>query len=167
MSNVFLEKVNIFHSTQINEIYNYNLSRNRFFLGVEEKNLDDTVAFINTYLDSLAYPFFVLKSQNKILGYGYLSRISTNKIFKNTCNIDVLLAEGCTGYGFKKILCDELEIAGKICGISKLIINILDKDTKSISFYRELGYNIAGRVTDACYKRNKYMSLVIMEKDIR
>ncbi len=167
MSDIFLEKVNIFHSMQIKDIYNYNLLKNRFFLGVEEKNLDQTVAFINEYLEDLSYPFFVLKSDNNILGYGFLSRISNNKIFKNTCNIEILLSEDASGLGLKKALCDELEVVGKICGLSKFIINILENDTESIQFYKDMGYTMAGRVTDACYKRNRYMNLVILEKDIR
>lgn len=167
MSNIFLEKVNIFHSMQIKDIYNYNLQKNRFFVGVEEKDVNQTVAFINEYLEDISYPFFVLKSQNNILGYGYLSRVSKNKIFKNTCNIEVLLSQDTSGLGLKKALCDELEIAGKICGLSKFIINILENDVESIQFYKDMGYTVAGRITDACYKRNKYMNLVILEKDIR
>ncbi len=167
MSSITLEKATLFHSGQLCKIYNFNISKNRYFLDVEEKTLDNTVVFINKYLDDLSYPILVAKnSKNKVLGYGYLTRFSNNKIYKNTCEIHLLLGEDVLGLGILKSLGEELEIQAKLCGISKLIVNILEKDNDSLRLYKSLDYNICGKITDACYKRNKYFNLVMLEKNI-
>ncbi len=168
MSSITLEKGSLFHSGQLCKIYNFNINKNRHFLDVEEKTLDDTVIFINKYLKDVSYPILVAKdNKNNLVGYGYLTRYSTNKIYKNTCEIHLLLGENVLGLGMLKVLGEELEIQAKLCGVSKLVANIIENDKDSLHLYKTLGYNICGKITDACYKRNKYFNLVILEKDIR
>ncbi len=168
MNSIVLEKPTLFHSGQLCEIYNFNINKNRHFLDVEEKTLDNTVFFINKYLDDMAYPILVAKdSYNKVVGYGYLTRYSNNKIYKNTCEIHLLLGENIVGLGILKILGEKLEVQGKLWGVSKLVVNLLENDKDSLLLYKSLGYNICGKITDACYKRNKYFNLIMLEKNIK
>ncbi len=167
MSSITLEKGSLFHSGQLCKIYNFNLKKNRHFLETEETTLEDTVIFINKYLKDVPYPIVVAKNdENKLLGYGYLTAYNKNKVFKNTCEINLLTGESVFGLGMLKVLGEELEVQGKLCGITKLVANIIENDKDSLKLYKSLGYNICGKITDACYKRNKYYNLVILEKNI-
>ncbi|MFV0439844.1 MAG: GNAT family N-acetyltransferase [Lachnospirales bacterium] len=162
---VKIEKVNVFYTTQINEIHNYNVNNNRWFLDMKEETVDETMAVVNYYIKN-NYPFLVVKNENKIIGYGYIERFSIDEIFKKSCVLNVVLGKDVTGLGMMKALLHELEVLGKLWGLSKGIIKVLEKDKDLINFYKNQGYNIAGKFTDVCYKKDRYLNLVVLEKDI-
>lgn len=108
----------------------------------------------------LHYPFLVIKENDKVLGYGYLSCFNERKAYDISCDLSIYLAPDVCHHGLGTILWQALLAKAQEIGIKNIISIITGENMASISFHQKMGFIEAGRLTAIGYKFGRYLDVV-------
>ena len=157
------EPMNKDHEKGVMEIFNYYIENS--FAAYPESKLPDQ--FYAKFLEiGQVYPSFVIKNNNKIIGFCLLRPYNPFPVFKETAEITYFIHRDYTGKGIGSMALQQLEDSAKKIGIKKLLADISSENPQSMKFHQKNGFEVCGIFTDAGKKFNKYFSVIWMEKDL-
>jgi len=90
------------------------------------------------------YPFYVVESGEKIVGYGLLRPHSPMSSFRRTAELTCFIAPDCTGKGIGMAILDRLVDDAKGMGIDTILASISSANEGSIRFHRKCGFVVCG-----------------------
>jgi phosphinothricin acetyltransferase len=112
------------------------------------------------------FPFYVVTSKEKIIGFGLLRPYTTLTTFKETGEITYFIDPGHTNKGLGKQLLDLLEDEASKFGIKSILANISSLNDASINFHLKYGFQECGRFNKIGKKFNQKFDVVWMQKFI-
>ncbi len=108
---------------------------------------------------------YVAIEDNTILGFCVLEFHKGISTFKKLGDAMYFLLPEATGRGIGKRILEQLEIDAAKKGITKIIVDICDENTKSIEFHKKNGFVEYGRLRNCWEKHGKKLGIVFMEKE--
>lgn len=120
-----------------------------------------------------SYPYLVVLSRGKIVGYAYAGRFHERAAFGHSAELSVYVSSEMKGQGIGKKLYLMLENELKKQGIINLYACIAYCETEdcylthdSVRFHEKMGYKLVGRLNKCGYKFGRWYDVVYMEKFI-
>jgi L-amino acid N-acyltransferase YncA len=151
------------HEKQVMEIFNYYIENS--FAAYPESKLPDQ--FYVKFLEiAQAYPSYVIKKENNVIGFCLLRPYNPFPVFKETAEVTYFIHKDYTGNGLGVMALKKLEDSAKQKNIRKLIADISSENIRSINFHKKNGFKECGTFHNAGKKFNKSFSVVWMEKDL-
>ncbi len=134
----------------------------------EEKEFAKRIQQILTF-----YPYIVAEYQDKIAGYGYVSRFHPRKAYDWSAETSVYIAGEFRGMGIGSALYAKLEeivSAMHIVNLEACIAYTQEEDetltNDSKRFHEALGYRQVGHFSSCGYKFERWYDMIWMEKII-
>lgn len=112
------------------------------------------------------YPWIVLESEKRVIGYAHLSPFSLRSAYRFMADVTVYLDPEFRGKGYGRILMMELEALAKEAGYQKLISVITAENKASVSMHEKLGYQKLMTMRNAGYKMGRWLDVLWFAKDI-
>ena len=118
-------------------------------------------------LDSLGLPFLVAEVDGKVAGYAYAGPWRRKPAYRYTVEDSVFIAPGLTGLGIGRRLLSELIGAATEAGAKQMIAVIAESEADaSVGLHKACGFTEAGRLKDVGYKHGRWISTLILQRQI-
>ncbi|MDY5251384.1 MAG: N-acetyltransferase family protein [Erysipelotrichaceae bacterium] len=105
------------------------------------------------------YPFLVLKENDKVLGYAYLSAFNEREAYDITCDLSLYLAHDQCAKGLGSILWTHIKQEALSLGKKNIISLITLENEASLAFHQKQGFKEVGRLLDVGQKFDRYLSV--------
>lgn len=112
------------------------------------------------------YPFYVIRTGEKVVGFGLLRPFHMYEVFKHTAEITYFIDADHVGKGLGKRLLDRMALDSKKIGVESLIASISSRNPVSLQFHRKHGFKECGRFELVGRKFGKNFDLIYMQKFI-
>jgi L-amino acid N-acyltransferase YncA len=157
------ENINISHQGEIMEIFNYYIENS--YSAYPDKSLH--IEFFNSLLKiTKGYPAFVMKCNQKVIGFCMLRAYNPFPVFDETAEISYFIDKDYSGHGIGKIALSKIEEEAKKKGIKIILASISSLNTHSLSFHKKKGFVECGRFLEIGKKFGKSFDVIWMEKKI-
>ena len=112
-------------------------------------------------------PYLVVEIDGQVKGYAYCNWFKPRPAFRFSAEDSIYLADDIAGKGWgKKLLMQLCEQAEK-AGLRKMIAVIGDSDNAgSIGVHASLGFQHVGRISGCGWKFDRWLDIVMMEKEL-
>jgi len=161
--NYNFEPMNKDHEKDVMEIFNYYIENS--FAAYPESKLPDQ--FFAKFLEvGLVYPSYVIKDNNRIIGFCMLRPYNPFPVFKETAEITYFIHKDYTGKGIGLMALGILEESARKMGIKKVMADISSENARSIKFHQNNGFEVCGIFSDVGKKFDKHFSVIWMEKEL-
>lgn len=161
--NYLFEQMAQEHENEVMGIFNYYIENT--FYAYPENRLPNQ--FFSRFLDiAKAYPAFVVKSGNQIIGFCLLRPYNPFPTFKETAEVSYFIKKEYTGKGIGTGVLKKLEESALDMGIKRLLADISSENKFSIEFHEKNGFVKCGHFKNAGKKFDKYFDVVWMEKEL-
>ena len=161
--NYSFEQMSQEHENEVMSIFNYYVE-NTFYAYPENKLPNQ---FYSRFLDiAKAYPAFVIKSEEQIIGFCLLRPYNPFPVFKETAEVSYFIKKEYTGKGVGTTVLKKLEESAIDMGIKRLFADISSENKQSIEFHKKNGFVKCGHFKNAGKKFDKYFDIVWMEKEL-
>jgi len=149
----------------IANIYNEHIQQKRSTM---EESIHDA-AMIQKWVDAFndREGLFVLKRENKNIGWGIIKKYSTREGYRFACETAIYLRGDETRKGYGSFIKKALIQRCKELNYHHLIAKIFAINEASIQYNLQLGYEIVGRQKEIGFKDGKWTDVVIMQYIIR
>ena len=108
---------------------------------------------------------FVIRFENKILGWGALSPTSSRCVYAGVAEVSIYIGENDRGQGIGKVLLDELIKQSEEAGFWTLQSGIIRENTSSIALHERCGFRVVGiREKIAKMENGEWHDVVLMER---
>ena len=121
----------------------------------------------------LQYPYIVAEYDERIVGYGYVSRFHDREAYDWTVETSVYVASDVRGTGIGSALYKKMEEILSQMHIINLEACIAYTDTEdetltndSMRFHESIGYHLVGKFSRCGYKFDRWYDMIWMEKSI-
>ncbi|MBQ0131485.1 MAG: N-acetyltransferase, partial [Comamonas sp.] len=102
-----------------------------------------------------------------ILGYAYANWFKPRPAYRFSAEDSIYVADAARDQGISKLLLDALARECEAAGVRKLIAVIGDSDNLgSINVHRSAGFTKVGTLSNAGWKFNRWLDVVLMEKSL-
>ncbi len=113
------------------------------------------------------FRWVVAEDGNRIMGYGYFAPFRERPAYNKTVEDSVYVREDVRGQGVGKALVNCLLSLAKEEGFSQMLSLIGDSEnTASIGVHASLGFQHCGTMRKVGYKLNRWLDVVIMQKQL-
>ncbi|MFA5267786.1 MAG: N-acetyltransferase family protein [Methanoregula sp.] len=112
------------------------------------------------------YPSFIVKENNEIVGYCFLTRYKTRPAYDRTAEMSIYLKPEYTGRGVGAVALKHLEDAAKKAGIHVIFGTLCGENHASIRLMEKAGYNRCAYLKNIGEKFGKILDVVIYQKEI-
>lgn len=161
--NYIFEPMTMEHEKPVMEIFNYYIENS--YAAYPESKLPDQ--FYAKFLEiGQVYPSYVIKDDNKIIGFCLLRPYNPFPVFKETAEITYFIHKDYTGKGLGAVALQKLEESARKTGIKKLLADISSENIHSIKFHQKNGFEVCGIFSDVGKKFNNKFSVIWMEKEL-
>ena len=161
--NYNFEPMNKDHEKDVMEIFNYYIENS--FAAYPESKLTDQ--FFEKFLEvGQVYPSYVIKDNDKIIGFCMLRPYNPFPVFKETAEITYFIHKDYTGKGIGLMALGILEESARKMGIKKVMADISSENARSIKFHQNNGFEVCGIFSDVGKKFDKHFSVIWMEKEL-
>ena len=143
---------------QVLDIYNYYIINTTHTFEIDPLDLNEFKQRIDNII--LRYPFLVIKENDKVLGYGYLSCFNERKAYDISCDLSIYLAPNVCHQGLGSKLWQALLAKAQEIGIKNIISIITGENEASIRFHQKLGFMEVGRLNEIGYKFGRFLDVV-------
>lgn len=151
------------HENDVMDIFNY-YTENTFY-AYPEGRLPN--AFFSMFIGlAKAYPSYVIKYNDSIIGFCLLRPYNPMSAFKRTAEISYFIKKEFTGKGFGSKALQRLEEDAKKLGIKVLLADISSKNQDSINFHLKNDFTQCGLFRNVGFKLNEYFDVVWMGKEL-
>ena len=106
---------------------------------------------------------FVLKSEERILGWGIIKRYSDRSGYRFACETAVYLTRSEMRKGYGSLMKKYLIKVCKQLNYKHLVAKIFASNEGSITYNLKLGYTIVGRQNQIGFRNGEWMDIVIMQ----
>jgi L-amino acid N-acyltransferase YncA len=125
----------------------------------------------NDYFDAMkgiakVYPFYVIETQNQVVGFGLLRCYGRWETLKRAAEVTYFILPAHTRKGLGRRLLDVLIEDAKKLGIDTLLVNISSRNKTSLSFHEKNGFKKVGRFRRIGKKFGKDFDIIWMQKFI-
>lgn len=152
------------HENEVMDIFNYYIENTCY--AYPENKLPNQ--FYSRFLDiAKAYPAFVIKSEDQIIGFCLLRPYNPFPVFKETAEVSYFIKKEYTGKGIGTAVLKKLEESALHMGIKRLLADISSENKHSIEFHEKNGFTKCGHFKNAGKKFNKHFDVVWMEKELQ
>jgi L-amino acid N-acyltransferase YncA len=117
------------------------------------------------FIDNPKYPSFIIKENNKTVGYCFLTRYKKRQAYDRTAEVSIYLMPGYTGKGIGTIAMMHLEAAAKKAGIHVLIGTLSADNRESIGFLEKLQYEKCAHLKHVGEKFGNILDVVMYQKE--
>ena len=150
---------------RINEIYNYYVLESTCTYQTEPEPIESRKKWFNNHNEK--HPVIVAGIDNRILGWGAISRFKERKAYENTGEISVYIDHEWLHRGLgQAILSRLIEQAGNV-GLHALMGVISADQTPSIKLHEKYGFETVGRLKEVGYKFGAWLDVVYMQYMIK
>lgn len=146
----------------IAEIYNHAVRTSTATFDTEEKSVEDRLRWLAEHGER--YPVIVAVHQEKVIGWGSLSRYAERPGWRFTAENAVYVDPEFSGRGVGKIILEELIDLARKLGYHTIIAQIAGGNEASIRLHEKYGFKHAGTLKEAGNKFDRWIDVVLMEK---
>ncbi len=130
----------------------------------ESPNIDECANMINTLnIDNNMFLLGVDTDKN-IIGSITLRVAKNRKRLRHVATLGIVVAENYWGNGYGKTLMLETLERAKRDNIQKIVLDVTSSNSKAISFYESLGFELEGRIKNAIKIDGIYYDSLTMSK---
>lgn len=144
----------------ISHVFNYYIQND--VSAYPEEIIDDQM-FEQKYTSAPDYPFFVIESRTKIVGFGYLFPFRQIKTMKHTATLTYFIMPEFTNKGIGSELLINLLNAGEKMGVKNFLAHISSLNKGSIRFHQKHGFKECGLFQKVGIKFGKSFDMVWMQ----
>lgn len=159
-----IQKVNKEDIKQILDIYNWYILNTTITFEIEPLTLEMFEKRIESITSK--YPFYVLKEEDKVLGYGYLSYFNERAAYDITADLSLYLDHEIKSKGYGTLLLKELENWARNNNIHNIISLITEENTNSLNFHKRNGFEQCGYLKNVGIKFNKELGVYFYIKTL-
>lgn len=152
-----IRSVRISDAEEIVNIYNYYINETVITFETEELNVLEMEKRIVKKIEN--NPWIVYEEDGKILGYAYVSEFNFREAYSKTREITIYIEKDCKGRGIGTILMQELINECKKYEFHLLVSIITVPNEKSVKLHEKFGFNRAGGLEEAGYKKDKWLDV--------
>lgn len=160
-STICFEPLAAEHARAVMDIFNYYVENS--FAAFAEERLPDSF-FEKMQEKTKGFPAYVMKDDQAVIGFCYLSAYHPFPTFRETVKISYFIAAEHMGQGIGKMALDRLETDARALGIRTILAEITSENEASLRFHRKNGFGVCGVLERVGYKQGKYFDVVIMQK---
>lgn len=148
---------------QIAEIWNYYITNSTNSFRSALYSIDEIRQII---ADNFAQntPFFVAKSDKKILGFAHYRQFRGGDGYRFSMEHSIYLLPDARKNGIGYKLYSELEEFARAHNVHSLTAAITTENLESIQFHKRLGFDYIGEMPEIGYKFNRFLSATILLK---
>lgn len=151
-------------------IYNYYVNNSAITFATKEPSIEEFSALVND--TKCSFPFLVVASKGKILGYTYAHQLGSRGAFCHSVELSIYLSHNVRTLGLGSKLYEVMERLLVQQGILNLYASIatpVDKEDEyltcaSLKFHQKLGFKVVGTLTKCGYKFGRFYNLTWAEK---
>lgn len=110
------------------------------------------------------YPFYVLETDKKVVGFGLMHAHNKDDTFRRSAEVCYFISPEHTGKGLGTELLKRLVADAKAKGIDTLLVNISSYNEGSIRFHACHGFAECGRFRRVGRKRGRDFDVVWMQR---
>lgn len=144
-------------------IYNYFIKNS---LAAYSATQVDNAYFKKVRKSTQGFPFFVVESDKKVIGYGYGRPYNYLDTCKNTATITYFILPEFTGIGIGtklfNLIIDKLHKKN----MNNIIVNISSVNQQSINFHKKMGFIECGKFRKMGIKNGQIFDMLWMQKFI-
>lgn len=147
----------------VKEIYDYYILNSTVTFHTQEISIELLKETIP--VNHAKYTSYLLKADNKICGYAYISPYKNRPAYDRTAEVTVYLKVEYTGKGFGRIALQRLENDALKTGVIKVLIGIISADNvDSIKLFERAGYIKCAHFKEVGEKFDKILDVVAYQK---
>ena len=159
--NINFDKLSEEYKDDVMEIYNYYIENT---YAAYPGNRLPTRFFDKLTEEINGYPAYVVKKEDKVVGFCFLSSYKNYKTFKETAVINCFLSYEVKGLGIGDYCLKKLEEDARNLNIKNILAIIPTKNKMGVRYYHTNGFRICGTISDIGTKFGESFGLVIMKK---
>lgn len=171
MNDIKIKTVSVQDAAELLKIYEPYVLNTAITFEYDVPSVGEFASRITNTLEK--YPYIKAVSDEKILGYAYVSPFKERAAYDRAVESSIYIAEDAHRRGIGSLLYNSLEDILKAQGILNLNACIAYPDTEdeyltadSVKFHKALGYEICAHFHKCGYKFGKWYDMVWMEKFI-
>jgi len=149
---------------KIKEIYDHYILHTTATFHRDALSLSELAEIIS--LDNPRYPSFLIRDDDVIIGYWFLSRYKKRQADDRTAELSIYLKPEYTGKGIGCIAMQYLEKAAAAGGIKVLIGTLCSENHASIRMLEKMGYTKAAHLTHVGEKFGTVLDVVMFLKEL-
>ena len=142
------------------DIFNYFARESPAVYSETELGIEHIEQFIKS-----ARLFYVLISEEKVIGFGFVSPYKPFKNFSHTGVLTYFILPEYTGKGLGSDLFNHIIEEGKKIGITNYLAHISSKNVQSLNFHKKHGFEEAGKFSNVGTKFGNYFDVIWVQKD--
>jgi L-amino acid N-acyltransferase YncA len=150
------------HLPIVLEIYDYYVQNSSATFHTGNVTLNELREFMP--VNHPKYKSYLIKSEDEVLGYAYLSQFKKRAAYDRTAEITVYLKPGITGKGIGVEALKFLELQARKLNIKVLIATISGSNEHSLHVFEKLGYFCCGQFKEVGEKFGKILDVYTYEK---
>lgn len=127
---------------------------------------EDARYFKKLFKNPSRYPFYVIYSDDRLVGFGMLRPYSKLPVFSETAEVTYFILPEFTQKGIGRKLLEKLEYGAKESGICQLLANISSFNDASLNFHLKYGFTEVGRFRNIGRKFGQSFDVVWMQKSL-
>jgi L-amino acid N-acyltransferase YncA len=148
---------------QIAAIYAHHVLHGTASYDTVPPSADSMRAKIRWVLES-GWPFLVVEAGGEISGYAYATQFRDRAAYRWTAENSIYVRTDCVGRGVGKALLLELQDRSEACGFRQMIAVIGGAAEASVRLHASCGFEEAGRLRAAGWKRGRWLDNLYMQK---
>ena len=146
----------------IKEIYDHYILNTFYTFHINEISIEDLKE--NILVGHSKYKSFLIKSENSICGYCYLSQYKKRQAYDRTAELTIYLKNEYTGKGIGKCVLDKMDDIAFKAGIKVLVGIISGENIVSQNLFEKCGYSRNGHLKEVGEKYGKIMDILFYQK---
>ena len=163
MENLNFEKFDMTQEKEVMDIFNYYVKNS--FAAYPEKQLP--YEFFGKMIEmTKGYPAYVMKVNEKIIGFCFIRAYNPFPAFSETAEITYFIDKDYSGKGFGKMALEKLEGEAQKLGIKTILASITSENVDSLKFHRKNGFAECGKFPAIGNKFGKPFDIIWMFKKI-
>jgi L-amino acid N-acyltransferase YncA len=148
----------------VKELYDYYILNSTATFHSQKITIEELKEFL--FINHPKYPSFLIKENQEILGYCFLTRYKKRQAYDRTAEVSIYLKPECTGKGIGLLAMNHLEAAAKLAGIHVLIGTLSGDNQASIRLYEKMQYKKVAHFKNIGEKFGKLVDVVVYQKEI-
>ena len=146
----------------IKEIYDHYILNTFCTYHINEISIKDLKE--NILVGHSKYKSFLIKSENVICGYCYLSQYKKRQAYDRTAELTIYLKNEFTGRGIGKFVLKKMDAIASNAGIKVLIGIISGENLVSQNLFEKCGYSKNGHLKEVGEKFGKIIDILFYQK---
>jgi phosphinothricin acetyltransferase len=146
----------------ITDIYNHAIIHTSATFDTQPRSLEEQTLWFEQHGDS--YPILVARTDNRVMGWAALSPWSDRCAYETTAEVSIYVEDEYQGQGVGARLMKVLLDSGRRKGLHLAVARIVEGNPASLRLHKSAGFRLIGTMTEAGYKFEHYLDVIIMEK---